>query len=402
MSIFIARQPILDRHHELHAYELLFRTGRDNRFPDVDPDAATSRLISYVTTGFNLGRLTGAATAFVNLTRRVLVEDLYTVLPPDRVVIELLETVEPDAEVIEACHRLRDLGYTLALDDYVDADGFAPLIECASFLKVDFRETDVDERARLAQAYRSQLALLAEKVESEEEVEQATKLGYTYFQGFYFCQPKVVSTSEIPTSKLQYLAFFNEVFSSEIDYDRIETVIRQELSLTFKLMRLINSVAYRGQRTIDSIKEALVRLGENQLQKWATILTLSGLGDDAPRELISTSMVRGRLCELLADHVQAKADAHGLFLVGMLSLLDAILNRPMQDVIGELALSDEVREGIIDDESPLGRVRRLVVAHERGHWEAVAEHAAELGMDLDVLNDLYIEAIGWANEISGR
>ncbi len=401
MSIFIARQPILDRRRKVFAYELLFRTSRENRFPDVDPDAATSRLISYVTTGFNLSRITGTRGAFVNLTRRVLVEGLYTVLPPDRVVIELLENVEPDDEVIAACRGLREQGYALALDDYVDAERFAPLIECASFLKVDFRSTPPEEQARLSREYGSELAMLAEKVETEDEVKQATRAGYRYFQGFYFCRPKVLSTQEIPASKVQYLQFFNEVFREELDYGRLEEVIRSDLSLTFKLMRLVNSVALRGERSVASIRNALIRIGEHPLQKWATILTLCQVSADAPPELIATSLLRGRLCELLGPCIEAKLDGHALFLVGMLSLLGAILQRPMDEVLGELAVSDEVRKGILEDGSALGRVRQLVIAHERGRWDDVAERADQLGLDLGVLNDLYLDAIGWSTQITG-
>jgi EAL and modified HD-GYP domain-containing signal transduction protein len=400
LDIFLARQPIFDRSQKVHAYELLFRASRSNRFPDEDPDAATARLIDYVTTGFNLDRLTGARTAFVNLPRRVLVEELYRVLPGDRVVLELLETVKPDEEVVRACRRLREQGYALALDDFEDSPEHAELIELAAYLKVDFRATRPEECRRLAESYGARLALLAEKVESLEEVREARALGYQYFQGYYFCRPEVLSGREIPPSKLAYLEFFNSVFRTEVDYAHLEDVIRRDLSLAVKLLRIVNATAQGSQRTIRSVKEALIRLGEGPLQKWAALLALSHWASGKPGELILTSLVRGRVCELLAGPLGWPRSAHTLFLVGVLSLLEALLDRPREQILGELALSDEIRAGLERDDSRFGRIRCLVVAYERGDWDRTSQLSAELGLAPGLLPRLYVEALRWATELS--
>ena len=339
MDVFVARQPILDANKAVYAYELLFRSSPENLFPGSDPDAATSRVMIDSASVFGPDSLTAGRKAFVNVTRRVLTEGLYSVLPSDWLVIELLETVEPDQEVVAACRALKEAGYLFALDDFVDGPGYEPLIELADFIKVDFMASPPEERRRLAQRYSSRVHLVAEKVETPDDVRSGLELGYEYFQGFFFCTPEIISRREIPPLKLNYLRFIQEVSRPDLDFDQVERIVKQDVSLTVKLLRFLNSAAFGYGGRVSSVKQALILLGDRQVKKWATMIALGEMAEDKPRELVVTCLVRARLCELLAPVCGFIDHSHDLFLVGLLSLVDAIVGRPIVEVVGEMPLS---------------------------------------------------------------
>ncbi len=399
MDLFVARQPILDADQKIFGYELLFRSGPENVFPDVDHDAASSRTINDSVSAFGLDRLAAQKRVFLNVARRVLVEELYSILPTQRVVLELLETVKPDPEVLAACRALKRNGYVLALDDYVDDPTYEPLIELADFIKVDFLATDSATRRELATRYGPRLHLLAEKVETCEDFREGLKLGYEYFQGFYFCRPEMISRREIPAFKLNYLRLIQEVCRPELDFTRLEEIIKSEVSLSVRLLRLLNSAAfgYRGQ--VRSVKGALTLLGERPVRKWATMLAIGEMGEDKPPELIVTCLVRARLCELLAPVSGLASHTHDLFLVGLLSLVDALVGRPLAELVEEMALSVDIQAGILESGSRLGRVRSLALAQERGDWDRITTLAAELGVPEDSLRELYEQAVEWQQQI---
>ena len=399
METFVARQPILDGNKALYAYELLFRSGPENFFPSVDPDVASARVITSSTSVFGPHSLTVGRKAFVNVTRNLLTGDLLSILPNDWVVIELLETIEPDDEVLAACKMLKKSGYLLALDDFVEQAGYEPLIDLADFLKVDFLTTKPERRRELAERYGGRVHLIAEKVETLEDVREGLELGYEYFQGFYFCQPEVVARREIPGFKLNYLRFIEEISRPELDFGRLAQVVEQEVSLSVKLLRFLNLAAFGFSGRVNSVRDALVLLGERALRKWATMIALCDIGEDKPRELIVTSLVRAGMCERLAPGCKLNTHRDDLFLVGMLSLMDTLVGRPMTELVEETAVSAKIRAGLVEDDSLLGRVRSLVVAHERANWGQVATLAADLGVSESVIPDLYTQAVDWAREV---
>ncbi len=400
MDVFIARQPILDAEQKVFGYELLYRSGPENIFPGIDADAASSQTIHDSLATFGLDLLAPRKLAFVNVARRVLTEHLYSILPKQRVVLELLETVKPDAEVVEACQELKRSGYLLALDDYVEDAAYAPLIELADFIKVDFLTTSSTKRQDLMTRYGSRLHLLAEKVETAEDFREGLRLGFEYFQGFYFCLPEMISRKKIPAFKLNYLQLIQEVSRPELDFDRLEQIIKGDVSLSVRLLRLLNSAAFGYKGRVRSVKGALTLLGEEPVKKWATMLAIGELGEDKPEELVVTCLVRARMCELLAPSASLAGHAHDLFLVGLLSLVDALVGRPLAELVQELALSEEIQEGILDDESRLGRVRLLVVAHEQGDWERASSLATELGVPESSFPDHYRVALEWQRQVS--
>ncbi len=400
MDVFIARQPILDADQKVFGYELLYRSGPDNIFPGIDADTASSQTIQDSLAIFGLDSLAPMKLAFVNVARRVLTEHLYSILPKQRVVLELLETVKPDAEVVEACQELKRSGYLLALDDYVEDAAYAPLIELADFIKVDFLTTSSTKRQDLMTRYGSRLHLLAEKVETAEDFREGLRLGFEYFQGFYFCLPEMISRKKIPAFKLNYLQLIQAVSRPELDFDRLEQIIKGDVSLSVRLLRLLNSAAFGYKGRVRSVKGALTLLGEQPVKKWATMLAIGELGEDKPAELVVTCLVRARMCELLAPSASLAGHAHDLFLVGLLSLVDALVGRPLAELVREMALSEEIQAGILDDESRLGRVRALVLAQEQGDWQQISALATQLGVPETSLPDHYRVALEWHQQVS--
>ncbi|MCH7717807.1 MAG: HDOD domain-containing protein, partial [Gemmatimonadetes bacterium] len=287
----------------------------------------------------------------------------------------------------------------LALDDFVDRPEYAPLIELADFIKVDFLDTSADERWRIARRYGSRVALLAEKVETLEDVEQGIEHGYQYFQGFFFCKPEIIARRDIPGFKLNYLRFFEELSRPELDFNRLEQIIEREVSLSVKLLRLLNSARLGYFGGVNTVWQALLVLGERTMQRWASMIAMTEMGEDKPRELVVTCLVRARFCELLGQAARLHDRDHDLFLVGMLSLIDALVGRPLIEVLDELAVSQEIREALIETDSPMAIIRALVVAHERGAWETVDRFAAQLSLSDVPIADLYREAVVWADDV---
>ncbi len=400
-QIYVARQPIFDCNGQVYAYELLYRSGLDNYFAHHDGNEASSSVINDSMFGFGLESLTGGKIAFINLTRDVLLNEWITVIPKELVAVEVLETVEPDDAVIEACKKLKQYGYTLVLDDFVYAERFEPLLALADVVKIDFIVSSKDERAAMCEHFKNaSFSLLAEKVETHEEYQEALDLGFIYFQGYFFCKPEVISRKDIPGFKLNYLRFIQELNRPDADYDAMEKIIKQDVALSYKLLRYINSVAFGWRKKIESIKQALVMLGERPLKKWASLAAFSSIADDKPPELLTTSLIRAAFCESIAADVAMKDKTMDLFFIGMLSVVDALVDRPMKEILDEISISDYVKEALIDGGTPAANVLQLVIAYEHGEWGKVTEMIDLLGLDEARVPELYYKAIEWADEVS--
>ncbi len=302
MEHFIARQPIFDTKGRVYAYELLFRSGLHNYFDCDDQDHAAASVIANSNLLFNLSEMTGNTKAFINCTRRVLLEDLMTTLPRQQAVVEILEDIEPDEQLIASCRRLKEQGYILALDDFVYHKNYEPLLELADIIKVDFLLSDVDEQKRLAQMMIPRgIRMLAEKVETHEVYEQAKAMGYQLFQGYFFAKPVIISRKDIPTNKIQFLRILKDVHAQDVDFKKLAQTIQSEVSLTYKLLKLINSAAFALRHKVTSILQALSLLGLREIRSWISLLSISSMADDKPAELVVCSLIRARMCEQLAQ-----------------------------------------------------------------------------------------------------
>ena len=356
-EIYLARQPIFDAQRQVHAYELLYRATSENRYTAADGGLATSSVIAHTFVSLGLENVTGGKLAYINFPRQLILEDVAAVLPRDRVAIEILEDVTPDAEIMTAVRRLKDAGYTIALDDFVLlTPEHEPLLALADVVKVDWRSSAPEQREQIARhASAKGPQLLAEKVETEAEFQQAVALGYRYFQGFFFARPEMLSAREVPGFKLNYLRLLKAMHRPDLDYDEIERIIKSEGALLHWLLKCVNSAAFGFKTQVTSIRHAIVVLGERELRRWVSVFCVAGMGEDRPRELLVQAFVRASFCERLAGGGTQSAKRTEAFLLGMFSLLEAILARPLASLLAELPLSAETRSALLDGSGPLAR-----------------------------------------------
>lgn len=397
---FIARQPIFDTKGRVFAYELLFRSGLHNYFDCDDQDRAAASVIANSNLLFDLTEMTGKTKAFINCTRKVLLDDIFTTLPRQQAVVEILEDIEPDEKLISACRKLKEKGYVMALDDFVYHKNYEPLLEIADIIKVDFLLSDVEEQKRLAQMMIPRgIKMLAEKVETHEVYEQARSMGYQLFQGYFFAKPVIISRKDIPTNKIQFLRILKDVHAPEVDFKKLAKTIQSEVSLSYKLLKLINSAAFALRLRVTSILQALSLLGLREIRSWVSLLSVSSMADDKPVELVVSSLIRARLCEQLAEPCGMEDQQADMFLMGLFSLLDVIMSRPIDEILQEISVQDDIVAALTDQPGQLLTVLQLVIALEQGDWEKVSVLAEQLGLDEKPLAALYLDAVKWAQDI---
>jgi c-di-GMP-related signal transduction protein len=400
MQVYMARQPIFDRRQRVVAYELLFRSGLENVFTASDGDLATSRVISDSFLVFDTQATTRGKRAFINFTREFLLGPYAGFLPKQWLAIEILEDVEPDAEVVAACQALHKAGYYLVLDDFVYHPRFEPLLKLAEVVKIDVLATPPGELPLLVRRLAPfQVKLLAEKVETQEEFDRTLKMGFSYFQGYFFSKPVVVSGRDVPGFKLTYLRMIQEINKPDMDFPRVESIIKQDVSLSYKLLRYINSVGFGLLGEVKSIRQALTLLGETNVQKWASLVALTHLGQDKPDELLVSSIVRAKFCESLASLVGLAERASHLFMMGLFSHIDALLDLPLAAILGQMPIDRDVKAALTGQPGRLGQVYKLIVAYERGDWEACSQALANLGLAEESLPPLYLAALQWSRQL---
>ena len=391
---FIARQPIFNTKTEVVAYELLFRSDLDNYCKAADLAQASSSVISDSVLLFDLDRLTDGKGAFVNLAREGLLGEHARLLPSNLATIEILETVEPDEAIIEACRQLKASGYRLALDDFTDSPAMQPLVDLADIIKVDLLATPRTQLpALIARLSRPGLRFLAEKVETREEFEHAVKLGFTMFQGYFFAKPVIVSGKAVPGFKGAYLELLKEINQDPFHIDRLEEILKRDVSIVYKFLRYVNSAALGLRGKVTSIRETLILLGQRNIRTLASVWALAGLGQDRPEALLLISVTRARFCEGLAGAAGQSHRQPEAFLLGILSLIDAIMGRPMASVIDDLPVSDDVRLALVEQRGPLQPMMACALAYEQGDWDVVFELARVMGVDPSVVPQLYLDAI---------
>jgi EAL and modified HD-GYP domain-containing signal transduction protein len=397
---YLARQPILDQHRHLFAYELFFRGSRSAESCAGSSDDASARVIVDAVLAIGLDTLTSGKRAFVNVTREILLSGAAALLPANQVVIELIEDIEADAQVVAACEALKRSGHAIALDDFVYNQRTADLVRFADYVKVDFllMKTPSDRAAVVEAARAAHARLLAEKIETLEQFDEAVREGFMYFQGYFFGRPAIREAKHIPTQKLGYAALVVKVNDPSISVGALEDLIKHDASLTYRVLRAVNSAASALHTEMRSIRQAIVLLGRDTIRRWASLWALAGLGDSRHTDLVATSIIRARCCELL--DASGSADTGNGFLLGICSLLDAILDQPMDTVLAQLPLDNEVRAAL--QGQPNGRRTLLdcVIAYERGEWDRCEQLAQQAGLDASVLPIAYQEALKWTRDLS--
>lgn len=337
---YVARQPIVDRAEKVFGYELLFRDGLENAFNGDRDEASRATMDRSLLIG--LDALCDGRRAFVNCTRNTLLKGLVTLLPSTSTVVEVLENVQPDVEVVAACRSLKEAGYLIALDDFVADDPREALAEIADIIKVEMPLTTEKQRSEMIKKYGPwRCRMLAEKVETQAEFGRAREQGFVYFQGYFFRRPEMLNVRDMPANRLNYLRMLQEVSRPELDAKALERVIKAEASVCYRLLRYLNSAVFGLKSEIHSVPHALSMLGERDVRRWVRLVAAVGAGQDKTSDLVLSALVRGRFGELLAPRV-----AHGesdLFLLGLLSMMDALLEMPMAEVLEKVPLDRETK-----------------------------------------------------------
>lgn len=393
---FVARQPILDRSQKVYGYELLFRNGIEDYF-NADPDsAARSTLDSSLL--FGLNTLCRNTRAFLNCTREILLKDLATLLPPSQTVVEILETVEPEDRVVAACKRLKDAGYLLALDDFAPNDPRVPLCPFADIIKIDIRATRLEERAGLMRRFGSpKCKMLAEKLETPHEFFQARNMGFSYFQGYFFCRPELVIGREVPANRMRHLRLLEAVSRPEIDLGELEKILKQEASICYRLLRYLNSPVFGLALEVRSVRHAMAILGERELRRWIRLVVTVGAAERGCSELVLMGLARARFCELLSARLRFTND---LFLMGLLSIMDAILEIDVNTLLDQIPVDHETKAALLGQKSSLRPLYQLMLAQESGEWERAEKLARQLNLTDEEVGEGWWEALTWAQEVT--
>lgn len=400
MDVFLARQPIFDARENVTAYEILYRTGFTNVYTGTDGDEASTKVLYNVFHGFGIDNLTKGRPVFINFTENLICDEMATLFPQDLLVVEILEDIIPHYILIEKTKNLKDMGYKIALDDFVYRKEYEDLLDIVDIVKIDFLSTPKENIELLSKylIYR-EITILAEKIESREEFQYAKSLGFSLFQGYFFSKPEIVAGKSLTSLRSNYLQLLAEVNKEEISFDKIANIISRDLSLTYNLLKLVNSAAMGFRHKIQSVKHGIVALGQRQMKKWVYLVLINTVAENETEELTKLSLIRARFIELIALRTNYRNDSEELFLMGLLSLLDAILQRPKEEILEEIQSSSRVRQALINEEGKFGILYKLIISYEKGQWDEFMEYMKELKIDANIISEAYMEAILWYNKL---
>jgi c-di-GMP-related signal transduction protein len=395
--LYIARQPILDLHQSVVGYELLFRPSAENTFGASDPDKASKQTVDTALL-VGLDTLSDGKEIYLNCTSELILGGYASLIPPGMAVIEVLETVEPTPELVEACRELKNKGYRIALDDFVDHPSFEPLVELADVIKVDFRLSCPAEREKMLKKYGANRTMLAEKVETHEEFEQARQLGFHLFQGYFFCKPRMMSARNVPWSGETGVSVLRALSKVELDFVELERIVKAEPALCYRLLRYLNSPAFYLETEVHSIMHALMLLGNDKVRRWLLLVAaIMHCGRRNPA-LVHMALLRARFGELLAPYTRTEAGE--MFMLSLFSLLDAMLQVPLEVLLRQVPIPKEVAAALLGRPNRLRRCFELVLAYERGDWGSCEALGRQAGSQDADLRKLYVEAVCWAGNIS--
>ena len=396
----LARQPILNRKQNTVGYELLFRESQDkNLFTNkVSGDVATLTVInSLITVG--LHNVIGSNKAFINFDTDLLLDQYYKLLPKDAVVIEILENVKISDRLVKVCKEAKEEGFMLALDDFFFRERIEQLIELADIIKIDMIESSEEEIVKYAEEFKKRgKFLLAEKVETDEEFNNTLRMGFDYFQGFFFSRPQIISGHDIPVYKAKLLKLMQEV-QMGADLEKMIELIGQDVALSWKLLKFINSAFFGFRSHIGTVKRAAYMLGEKELKRWMQFIIISEIATDSPLELVSQSAFRGKFAECITEKIGGDELPLKAFTAGMFSLMDAILQKPIHEILDDISLDEEIKNGILRKDTFLGNIIQLVVSREEMDFPRVNNLLQTLNFSYADLQQAYFNAITWTTNL---
>lgn len=400
MDIYLARQPILDLDNEIYGYELLYRSNKNiNSYTGVDGDESTADVITNAFFDMHMRSMIGNKKAFINFTGNLLKRGVPKMLPPETLVIEILENIIIDEDVLDAVAELKDLGYTIALDDFMFKRNLRDIFELGDIIKIDFRmpTNEIEETSYICKY--SNKIMLAEKVETLQEVEYAKRLGCVYMQGYYFAKPVLMSRrSTVPLSGT-YMQILQLVSSAEPDIDAITDVISRDAALTQRLLRLINSVYFGFNSKIASVSQALMLLGLEHLREWIYLMGLRRVFGTESLQILENALFRATFCEGIGKLMnKPKRDQRELYLMGLLSIIPETSDKTIPNIMDEFPVTDNIKNGI-KGVGVYGDIFRLTINYELGKWNLVDEFSLENKIDRSDISSLYVKSIQSAKSL---
>ncbi len=395
-EIYVGRQPIYNSSLGIYAYEMLFRSGQQNDASNIkSQDGATSQVIINTFLDMGLDNLVGNAMACINLSERFLASEDSLPIPAERVILDIHASINTNAASLQALKKLKQAGFTLALQDIRDLPSFNELLKIADIVKLNIRENSQNDlAARIKSLKKFNIRLLADKVETLDEYDTYVDMGFDYFQGYFLSKPRIIRGKTLESNKLSVMQLLSTLHNARADISEVENAISSDLTLSYKLLKLINSAFFNLPSEVDSIKRAVVFLGRRKLTSWASMLALSSMGDQ-PTALIKISMVRARVCELIAQHFKLK-DEDQFFTAGMFSALDILMERSIETLIEPLPLADEVKRGILEHKGNIGVLVKCSQLLETSD----ADNINLKGISKEALSALYLQADQWAEEVT--
>lgn len=391
MDVYIARQPIFDRKLAIFGYELLYRRSMNNFYEGLDDTQATAELINNAFLSMHFSELTERTRAFINFSDDMLIDEIPKLLPRDTVFIEILETVEVTDELLEAVKSLRKSGYTIVLDDFVFSQRHLPLVDVADMIKIEFNKMNTAVQKLILKKYRHKIKFIAEKVETREEFQLAMDLGYDYFQGYFFSKPVIIKSKEIAYLNINLIRVLELLHHNEPDFEEIREVISTDIGLSYKLLRLANSIMIGKRHEIKSVKRAMVHLGLLEMRKWIYIIMLKDFQVIENKELIKVCLIRAKMMEIIAIERGKNSENGDYFLVGMFSEIDVLLNREMKDLVAEMSLKDSVRTALLGENNDMKKTLDYLINLEKN------EDINQKGKH--ELMPIYLEALAWVSNI---
>lgn len=393
-QLFIARQPIYDREKAVMGYELLYRNNEINEAKFCDENKASCETILNSFMHIGIDNIVGSALAFINLPREFVVSDSLTPMFKDQSVLEILENIEPDEATIAGIRHLKSAGYKIALDDFLYRDELIPFAELADFIKIDVNlmsEEAIKQQFNYLKPYNARI--IAEKVESHEMYHFCKNLGFDYFQGFFFCHPEMLTQKSLPSNKVVILNILNRLQNPKITSDELEQILIQDITLSYKLLRYINSASFSLRREVDSIKDAIILIGIENLKDWVSLIMMSRVIDSKPTELMVTGMIRGKMCELIAQNREPEI-SHQMFIIGLFSVLDALMDQPLIDLLDTVILSTPVKLALLDKSGIQGDIYKHVLQYEKCSWDELLSAK----IDIEEYIHSYLKAVHWADQ----
>lgn len=395
MNVYVARQAIFDTNKQIIAYELLFRNSNINKFTPIEGLNPTLNVIKNSFSIIGLDKITEGKRAFINFDEALLKSGIIETIHKDCIVVEILETINPDDTIINCCKHLKTKGYIIALDDFEYDYKFDKLMRYIDIIKVDFTLTKGKGRKEIMYRIRNKnIKFLAEKVETEKDYEEALEYGYSYFQGYFFCKPVIISGNDIFIYKPTYIKLIKELSSEVVDIENVENLIKSDVSLSCKLLKIINSAYYSLTTRVKSIRNAIMIIGIDELKRWIFVMELKAMNKSSIEELTKISLIRGYFGEFIVREIDFGVEKFDMFLAGLFSLVDALANQPLDKVLNTLPVSQDIKDALMCRNNMMGELLDLIVKYERGTWEEVNILVKKMGLDREFLTNCYLKAIG--------